>query len=229
MTGGNRGIGKAVCLGLAAKGIHTIVGSRSLEAGEKVSARIMKNGGSSEAVQLDVQSPASVEVAARQVEDRQGSLNILVNNAGMLSGEDRKSKFGTLPEGAFRETMDVNLFGTYRVCQAFLPLREKAPWGRIVNVTSAMGNLSDAMTGGYSAYRISKAGVNALTANLAAELKSKRILVNCVHPGWVRTRMGTMVAPLSPKKGAESIIYAATLPDDGPTGKYIVKRQTQPF
>lgn len=229
VTGGNRGIGKAVCEGLAEKGIHVLVGSRSVAAGERTVSAVSKKGGSAEVVELDVQSVESIEAAVAEVSQHHGKLNILVNNAGMLSSKDRKSKFDSLPDTVFAETMDVNLFGPFRVCQAFLPLLRKASWGRIVNVTSGMGNLTDPMSGGYSAYRVSKTALNALTANLAAEVANEDILVNCVHPGWVRTRMGTMIAPLSPKKGADSIIYAATLPADGPNGKYIVRREVRPF
>ncbi len=229
VTGGNRGIGKAVCEGLAEKGIHVMVGSRSTSAGEKTVNAIRNKGGSAKVVEIDIQSVESVNAAAHKISESHSTLNILVNNAGILAREDRKSRFGFLPEKVLKKTMDVNLFGPFRVCQAFLPLLQQAVWGRIVNVTSGLGNLSDPMTGGYTAYRVSKSALNALTANLAAEVENSNILVNCVHPGWVRTRMGTMIAPLSPKKGADSIIYAATLPSGGPHGKYIVKRQVQPF
>jgi NAD(P)-dependent dehydrogenase (short-subunit alcohol dehydrogenase family) len=105
----------------------------------------------------------------------------------------------------------------------------RAGWGRIVNLSTGMSRLGEGMSGGWPSYRITKAGLNALTRNLASELRGSNILVNAVDPGWVRTRMGGPGAPRSVEQGAETAIYAATLPDDGPSGELLKDGRPSPF
>jgi NAD(P)-dependent dehydrogenase (short-subunit alcohol dehydrogenase family) len=177
-------------------------------------------------IPLDVTNDASIKAAAEQVERRFGKLDILVNNAGVNAGE-----WGTPPSSAslsaIRQTFDTNFFGMIAVTQAFLPLVRKSPTGRIVNLTSILGSLSEhsdpksnifGMLGvGYNA---SKAAVNMFTVNLAHELKGTPVKVNAAHPGWVRTDMGGENAPLDVVEGAKTSVWLATLPADGPTGGY---------
>src|SRR5262249_10364135 len=154
-------------------------------------------------------------------------LHVLVNNAGILV--DRDGSIAELSLEAFDETLRVNLRGAFLLCQLALPSLRRAGWGRIVNVSTGLSRLTDGMGAGYSAYRISSTALNALTATLASELRGTRILVNAVDPGWVRTRMGGAGAARAVEQGADTVIWAATLPDEGPTGQLLRDRQPSPF
>jgi NAD(P)-dependent dehydrogenase (short-subunit alcohol dehydrogenase family) len=123
-----------------------------------------------------------------------------------------------------REALEANLFGAWRLCEAFVPLMQRNGYGRIVNISSGMGALND-MGGGSPAYRVSKTALNALTRILASELRGSGILVNSVSPGWVRTDMGGSDASRSVEEGADTPIWAATLPDNGPTGGFFRDRR----
>ena len=123
-----------------------------------------------------------------------------------------------------RETLGLNLFGAWRLCEAFVPLMQRNNYGRIVNVSSGMGALNE-MRGGSPAYRVSKTALNALTRILASELWGSGILVNSVCPGWVRTDMGGSGASRSVEEGADTLVWAATLADNGPTGGFFRDRR----
>ena len=147
---------------------------------------------------------------------------MLVNNAAVLLAEH----VGVLETSleTLRTTFDTNVFGVLAVCQAFIPSMIARGYGRVVNVSSAAGQLSS--MGTYApAYSISKAALNALTIQLAAAVKGSGVLVNCVDPGWVRTRMGGAAAPRSVAEGADTIVWAATLPARAPTGQFLSERR----
>ena len=223
VTGGNRGIGRAVCAGLAREGAFVLVGSRDDAQARRVADVLRGDGGNADAIRLDVTDAASVNLAAARVEREHGDLHVLVNNAGVLLDHARQTE--NIPLDAFDATFAVNVRGALVMVQSFLGLMRRAGWGRIVNVTSGLGRLSDGMTGGWPGYRMSKAALNALTCNLAAELRGSGILVNAVDPGWVVTDMGGPRAPRSIEEGADGIVWACCLPDDGPTGKLLHNRQ----
>jgi NAD(P)-dependent dehydrogenase (short-subunit alcohol dehydrogenase family) len=213
VTGGNRGIGLEVCRQLAALGHQVVLGSRRLEAGEEAAGAIE---GEVFPVQLDVSDPASVEAAAAWTEERFGRADDVVNNAALLY--DTAYRGVSVDLDVVHEGFETNLFGAWRMVQAFLPLLRQSEHGRIVNVSSEGGSLAS-MSGGAPTYTVSKAALNALTRVLAAELRGERILVNSVCPGWVATDMGGPGGrPV--EDGAASVVWAVTLPDDGPTGGF---------
>jgi NAD(P)-dependent dehydrogenase (short-subunit alcohol dehydrogenase family) len=149
--------------------------------------------------------------------ERFGKLDVLVNNAAILYDSWQRAASADLE--TVREAFETNTLGAWRMCQAFLPLLRQSEHARVVNVSSESGSLSS-MGGGTPAYSVSKAALNALTRMLADELSAARILVNSVCPGWVATEMGGPGAPRTVGEGAAGIVWAATLPDDGPTGGF---------
>jgi NAD(P)-dependent dehydrogenase (short-subunit alcohol dehydrogenase family) len=216
VTGANRGIGLEVVRQLAQNGMIVILGSRDLDKGKAAAAKLADEGLQVLPRQLDVADPDSITRLAAQVEQEFGRLDVLVNNAGILYDTWQQASNANLD--TVQEAIATNTFGPWRMCQAFVPLLQRSQQGRIVNVSSEAGSLTS-MGGSTPAYSVSKAALNALTRTLAAELKASRILVNSVCPGWVATDMGGAGGrPVS--DGGASVVWAAMLPDDGPTGGF---------
>jgi NAD(P)-dependent dehydrogenase (short-subunit alcohol dehydrogenase family) len=152
---------------------------------------------------------------------------VLVNNAGIL--EDREQDSLSIPVDLFREHLEVNVVGALRMAQVVVPLMRRAGWGRIVNLSSTMGQFEGGLDGGYTGYRVSKAALNALTKTMAYDLRDEPIRVNVMHPGWVRTRMGGPGARESPEEAADTALFLATLPADGPTGRFWRSKRQIPW
>jgi NAD(P)-dependent dehydrogenase (short-subunit alcohol dehydrogenase family) len=124
----------------------------------------------------------------------------------------------------YRMTVETNLFGPLRLCQAFVPLMVQKNYGRVVNVSSGAGQITS-MGRNTPSYRLSKLALNGLTLMLADSVRGSNVLVNAVCPGWVRTDMGGSSAPVSVEQGADTIVWLATLPDGGPQGGFFRRRQ----
>ncbi|MDF5721178.1 MAG: SDR family oxidoreductase [Rhizonema sp. PD37] len=216
VTGANRGIGLEVVRQLAHQGMTVILGSRDLEKGKAAAVALTNESPTVIPRQLDVSEPESIARLATQVEAEFGYLDILVNNAGILY--DTWQQANTADLDTVRQALETNTFGPWRMCQAFIPLMRRSQGGRIVNVSSEGGSLAS-MSGGTPAYSVSKVALNALTRMLAAELKETGILVNSVCPGWVATDMGG-AGGRPVEQGASGVIWAATLPKNGPTGGF---------
>jgi NAD(P)-dependent dehydrogenase (short-subunit alcohol dehydrogenase family) len=226
VSGGNRGIGRDVVRQLGERGITVVLGSRDLKRGEEVAAELEAKGLRIVAKQLDIRDEASVERVARELEEEFGRVDILVNNAGITDpwrGTAEDANFD-----AVKDVLETNLFGAWRLAKAVIPLMRRNGYGRIVNLSSGMGQLSD-MRGHSPGYRVSKTGLNALTRMLASELAGENILVNSVCPGWVRTDMGGPGARRSVEEGADTPVWLATLPDDGPSGGFFRDRKPIPW
>jgi NAD(P)-dependent dehydrogenase (short-subunit alcohol dehydrogenase family) len=224
VSGGNRGIGREVARQLAVLDYDVVIGSRDLAKGEEVARELGENV---TARQLDVTDEESIVRCVASIAENPGRLDVLVNNAGVSGGGWSTSALDVdLDE--VRKTLETNLFGAWRLTEEVLPLMRKNSYGRIVNISSGMGQLSD--MGGHSpAYRVSKTGLNVLTRMLTAELADENILVNSVCPGWVRTDMGTQAARRSVEEGADTPVWLATLPDDGPRGGFFRDREPIPW
>ena len=223
VTGANRGIGLEVARQLAQKGMTVIMGTRILEKGLAAAEKLPEGEGRVMPYQLDVTDSKSIDQLAKWVEQEFGHLEILVNNAGILY--DTWQRASTADLNVVQGAYATNTLGAWRVCQALLPLIRQSQSGRIVNVSSGAGSLAS-MGAGTPAYSTSKAALNAFTRLLAAELEGTGILVNAVCPGWVATEMGGAGGrPVA--DGAAGIVWAATLPDDGPTGGFF--RDGQPL
>src|SRR5499427_485731 len=217
VTGANRGIGFEVCRQLAEKDFVVLLTARDA-AMAKAAADKLKSAGVIEPVVLDVGDVSSIKHAAAEVDRRYGRLDVLINNAGINYDTWETAEKSDI-DGTVMETVATNLLGPWRVCQAFLPLLRKSRAARIVNVSSESGSLAH-MGAGPPAYQVTKAALNALTRTLAGELRHAHILVNAVCPGWVATDMGGTGAPRSIEEGAAGVVWAATLPQNGPTGGF---------
>lgn len=224
VTGGNRGIGFETCRQLAKKDITVILTSRDEAKGKAAVEKLQTEGLDVIAYRLDVTS-SDGDRLAQFIRDRFGRLDILVNNAGVLLDYDESDgSVFNLKISTLQTTLETNTFGPLLLCQALVPLMKEHNYGRVVNVSSGAGQLHDMGTG-YPSYRISKTALNAVTRIVANELKGTNILVNAVCPGWVKTDMGGENATRTTEQGADTIVWLATLPDDGPTSGFFRDRQ----
>lgn len=233
VTGGNRGLGFETCRQLAMQEVQVILTCRSVEKGEEATQRLKDAGHASIFHPLDVNDPESIQTLFEYVESKFGWLNILVNNAGVLldsrqNPEGSESKTVSTPAEMVLETFRTNTLGAYQLSQWAMPLMRRAGYGRIVNVSSGMGQLSE-MSGGFAAYRISKTALNAVTKIFSENASGSNVLVNSVCPGWVRTDMGGPGAQRTVEQGAETIVWAATLPEDGPSGGFFRDKKSIPW
>ncbi|QFT13222.1 SDR family NAD(P)-dependent oxidoreductase [Vibrio sp. THAF190c] len=211
VTGGNRGIGKAIVESLAAQGLKVLLACRDKEDGLKVAREIH---GDVSVVQLELSDPKKLNKQIRQIGAEYPQIDVLVNNAGVL--EERG--FSNLSSSDLMHSMQVNALAAYELIQFFGNRMENNAYGRIVNVSSGWGAFSDGLTGP-AAYSISKATLNAIT-KVAANNYPDSVKINALCPGWVRTRMGGASASRSPELGAETAVWLATLDDKGPTGQF---------
>lgn len=233
VTGANRGLGLETARQLAKRDIRVIVTSRNASKGEAALEKLLAEGLDVVLHALDVTSENSVAELGAFIHSRCGRVDILVNNAGVFldsHGAEEvggASVFNTSLE-ILSMTLKTNLYGPLLLAQELVPLMKQQHYGRVVNVSSGMGQLSE-MEGKSPAYRISKTALNALTRILAAETQGYNILVNSVCPGWVRTDMGGPGAERTVEEGASGIVWAATLPDDGPNGGFFRNGQAIPW
>jgi NAD(P)-dependent dehydrogenase (short-subunit alcohol dehydrogenase family) len=223
VTGANRGIGLETSRQLLAHGLIVVLAGRDLDATERALASLRADADRAMAVRLDVTDAGSIEHAHRGVSDRFGRVDVLVNNAAVMLNEN--GEVLDIPARAYHETFATNVFGAIDVCRAFVPDMARRRYGRVVNVSSRAGQLSS-MADYAPAYSMSKTALNAFTRILAHSYRDRGVLVNAVDPGWVRTDMGGPSAPRSPKQGADTIVWLATLPDDGPSGGFFSDRRS---
>ncbi|WP_372765535.1 SDR family oxidoreductase [Litorivivens sp.] len=228
VTGANRGIGLAVTQQLAQQGIRVLAGCRAPQRATALDA-LAKQGLPIEVVALAVDDRGSLEALAEGIRTRFGGLDILVNNAGVAL--DHWQSFFELSPDCLRETLETNLLGVLNCCQLLVPLIQTKGAGRVVNVSTELASMSEMAMGSTVAYRSSKAAVNAMTVLLARELEKEypQILVNAACPGWVNTELGGPDAPRTPDEGADTIVWLATLPDDGPSGGLYRDRAVYPW
>ncbi len=226
VTGAGRGVGLEMCRQLAAAGCAVVLTARDAQQGERALRLLRQQGHDVHFQPLDVTDAAAVRQAAARVEADFGRLDALINNAAVSLGHH--APLAEVDLALLRETLAINLEGALACCQAFLPLMRRQEYGRIVNVSSGRGSFSKLAAGG-GCYRISKTALNALTVVLADELKDTNILVNAMTTGWVRTRMGGLHAPRTVAEGADTAVWLAMLPDDGPRGQFFRDRQPFPW
>lgn len=225
VTGGNRGIGLEICRQLAARGAQVVLTARNAEAGEAAVKKLAAQNLAAQFHALDVTDSASVAGLRDWLDRTFGRLDVLVNNAGIFSKDDGSGLDVKLE--TVRTTFETNTLGALHLSQALAPLLKRSGAGRIINVSSGLGALSE-MEGGYAAYRISKTALNAVTCILAAELKGA-VAVNSVCPGWVKTDMGGANADREVSEGAAGAVWLTLDAPQDLTGKFIRDREVIPW
>lgn len=230
VSGANRGIGLEIVRQLARQGVVAVLGARDPAKGRAAADELASEGLEVTVVALDADSETGPARALADVKKLFGRCDILVNNAAILidgpGGFD--ARLAELTGGTARQTFETNVLGPLRLIQAVAPLMRERDYGRIVNVSSGAGQLS-AMGMGFPAYRMSKSALNALTRIAAAEFAGTNIKVNAACPGWVKTSMGGPNADRSVEHGAETPVWLAMLPDDGPSGGFFRDKQPIPW
>ena len=224
VTGANKGIGLEIARQLGRQGITVFLGARDEERGRAAAEKLHAEGLDARPLRLDVTDDASVAAAASFVEQNAGRLDVLVNNAGVAIDDGPPSRVSI---DALRRTYETNVFGVVRTTQAMLPLLRRSDAGRIVNLSSGLGSLSqnsdpswEFASVKYLAYNSSKTAVNAITVQFAYELRDTPIKVNAADPGYVATDMNRNQGVRSVEQGAATPVRLALLPPDGPTGGY---------
>jgi NAD(P)-dependent dehydrogenase (short-subunit alcohol dehydrogenase family) len=223
VTGGNRGIGLETCRRLARAGLDVVLTARDPARGRTAAEGLARQGLSVRFEQLDVTDGDSVRACADRLARAGVEVDALVNNAGVYPTES----FLSLDEETMRRAVDVNLMGAFHTCRTFVPDMVRRGRGRVVNVSSGLGAMTDNVPSP-AAYGITKAALNALTLVVSAAVPPS-VKVNAVCPGWVRTDMGGSWAPTSVEKGADTVVRLALLPDDGPSGGFFRERRRIPW
>jgi NAD(P)-dependent dehydrogenase (short-subunit alcohol dehydrogenase family) len=226
VTGANKGIGFEICRQLTRAGHHVILSARSAERGENAVKVLAGEGLKVEFLLLDTGDDASIERAARELQQRHKALHVLINNAAILN--DWQGSVLNTNAADLRETLNINTVGPIMLTLALLPLLEAGKPARVINVSSQLGSVQN-MTDGWASYGISKAALNAATRKLAQALKGRGIAVNAASPGWVRTDMGTDAAPLTVEHGAQNIIRIITEMPPTLTDHYLEERGEIPW
>ncbi|MGQ4362199.1 SDR family NAD(P)-dependent oxidoreductase [Streptomyces sp. SAS_272] len=226
VTGANKGIGYEIAVGLGALGWSVGVGARDDQRRKAAVERLRAAGIDAFGVPLDVTDDASATAAARLIEEQDGRLDVLVNNAAITGGMPQEPT--RVDPATIRTVVETNVIGVVRVTNAMMPLLRRSASPRIVNMSSSVGSLTrqsgpaaEQRTGPIAvAYAPSKTFLNAVTLQYARELSGTNILINAGCPGYVATDLNGFRGVRSPEQGAAIAIKLATLPDDGPTGEF---------
>lgn len=236
ITGANKGLGLETARQLGKLGITVLVGARDVAKGEIAVQNLKADGVDARAVKLDVDRPADHLAVAGLIEKEFGRLDILVNNAAVMTDGRDGNETSTTSQQVLRETFETNFFAVVGLTQVLLPLLKKSTAARIVNLSSILGSNTLHATPGspiYSAktfaYDASKSALNSFTIHLAHELRKTKIKVNSAHPGWVKTEMGGEGATMELEDGAKTSVELATLPEDGPTSGYFHMGEVLPW
>jgi NAD(P)-dependent dehydrogenase (short-subunit alcohol dehydrogenase family) len=228
ITGSHKGLGYAIARNLAQKeDIQVVITSRNPQDSIAAQKRLSDEGHQVDAHPLDVTSDDSVKEFAAWLQQTYGRVDILVNNAGVNpTMQQEEASLLTVDIETMLTTFNTNVLAVVRITKALLPLMRANNYGRIVNVSTEMASLNSMSSDYYPlapSYRLSKVGLNGLTAIFAKELQGSNILINAYSPGWMKTDMGGSDAPFTADEGAETAAYLATLPDGGAQGSFFAE------
>ncbi len=224
ITGSNKGIGYETARQLLRMGHRVILSGRDEVKIRAAAASLEKEGGEVQLVTMDVSAPESVQSAAAILQKQQVRLDVLINNAGIVHRADRDLSADN--EDVLLTTLATNSLGPLRVVRALLPMLNAG--GRIINISSEGGSMTDPVGGWSPAYCVSKSLLNAMARHLAYELEDRKITVNAICPGWVKTDMGGKSAPRSVERGAETLVWMATA-NSVPTGMFFRDKKVIPW
>lgn len=234
VTGANKGIGLEIARQLAQAGVTVLLGARDTARGEQAASMLLAAALTVKPIKIDVNDNATITAAAEEISNTYGRLDILVNNAGIVDAADGPPSVAAV--AAARRLMETNFLGTLAVTQAMLPLLRRSQAGRIVNLSTTLGSLAingDPTSPYYDArligYNASKAALNMLTVQLAAELKDTPIVVNSVAPGYVRTDLTGHDGFMTPAEGARLPVEYALLGKDAVSGRFVEPQGTAPW
>ncbi len=225
ITGANRGIGHAIAERFLAEGARCILTVRDLATATSALSQFPER--TTEVEVCDIADPASIASLGKRVRGRHATLDILVNNAAIFLSADRATTADQLDAAVLRTTLDVNLFGTIEMCKTFAPMMPSG--GRIINLSSTMGQLDGGLEPYAVAYGISKTALNAYTSALAAALHKRGILVDAYHPGWVKTEMGGPGAQRNAEDATQTALFLATRPAGARTGRFWLDSKPIPW
>ncbi len=234
VTGANKGIGYQIARKLCQQGVLVIVGARDEARGRHAVETLGAEGLQARHLLLDVTHGPSIERASRFIREEFGKLDILINNAGI--GHDLSLAPSSTPLETIREVFETNFFGAIALTQELLPLLRASPAGRIVNMSSGLGSLTQNSDPSWAyagvkplGYNSSKTALNAFTVILAHELRDTPIKVNSADPDWCATDLGGPAAPHTAAEGADTAVWLALAQEDGPTGGFFNNRQPLPW
>ena len=227
VTGANKGIGLEIVRQLAKAGFRVFLTARDRQRGEEASKTLQQDSLSVEFLQLDVADETSIDKLAKELPSQIDHLDVLVNNAGIYLDASNASVLEVEPT-LILQTLQTNTLGPLRLTQKLIPLLAKSNAGKVINVSSGGGQLTD-MSDWAPAYSLSKTALNAVTGMMAAALRDKHIVVNSICPGWVRTDMGGSGASRSVQQGADTVTWLATEAPSDLTGKFLRDRKVIPW
>ena len=220
VTGANKGIGFEIVRQLAKQGHQVILTARDKNKGLAAVERLAAEGLKVHFIPLDVTKEQEISNLKEEIQEKFGRLNVLINNAGILIGNENSV---SVSKRSLQQHLDTNFFGPLLLSQQLIPLLQKSEEGRIINISTSMARLS-APGSGTAAYRLSKVALNGLTAMMSADLAGSNIKVNSLDPGWVQTDMGGAGASRSVTEGADTAVWLATA-EKIPTGKFFRDRK----
>jgi NAD(P)-dependent dehydrogenase (short-subunit alcohol dehydrogenase family) len=218
VTGAGRGVGRAIATAFAQAGACSVFIVRDRSTGQQIVDELNGQGYQADLGVADVTDPAQISALVLDLSQSHPTIDILVNNAGIFLDDDRKMRPSSIDTLVLEQTLHVNLFGPIRVTNAFLP--SIAPGGRIINVSSRMGQLTGGSDGTSPGYCMSKVALNMYTQLLAADLRDRKIMVDAFHPGWVKTDMGGPRATVEPQDSAQTALFLASRPLSDKTGLF---------
>ena len=228
ITGSYKGLGFEISRQLAIKTqMQVIITARKQEQADEAKQKLDSMGLTADAYVLDVTRDDSVQQFTEWLQQTHKRVDVLINNAGVNPyHSSEEASILTAKPDIFLETINTNAVGMLRMSQAIIPLMQQQNYGRIVNVSTEMASLSLMARDVYPvspSYRASKVVMNAIAVLLTRELAGSNILINAYSPGWMKTDIGGPDAPFTVEEGAETAVYLATLPDEGPNGQFFAE------